>query len=202
MMMCTLQWIAAGFLLTTLVACQSSSPTGSVDEHARESPHGHGAEVGAADVGVPGAQLAPPPAIAIEHEHLHEQLAAARDAGGETGQAAQAVAEVMAPHFEEEERYAMPPLGLLPALGRGEVSEEMRPAIRMAEQLEANYEQMLAEHERIIEALKQLETAAERDGHADHAAFAGRLILHAQHEEQVLYPTTLLIGEYLRLRLE
>lgn len=90
-------------------------------------------------------------------------------------------------------------LGLLPALARGEVSEGMRPAIGMAEQLRANYERMLAEHEQIVAALERLEAAAGREGHTEHAAFARELI---QHEEPVLYPTTLLIGEYLELRLD
>jgi hypothetical protein len=153
------------------------------------------------DGAVVEAQLAAPPALHTEHEHLREQLARARSAGGETARAAAAVASALAPHFEGEEAYAMPPLGLLPALAQGQVTEEMRPAIAMADHLRKNYDRMLAEHRSIVQALERLQDAANREGHGEHAAFARRLILHAQTEEQVLYPTTLLIGEYLRLRL-
>jgi hypothetical protein len=171
-------------------------------EHGARHDHGDAHTDRPREVGVEGARLGAPASIQTEHEHLHEQLARAQAAGGETGRAANAVAEVLAPHFAEEEAYAMPPLGLLPALAQGEVTEEMRPAIAKAEQLRDNYDQMLAEHRTITAAVERLEAAAQREGHAEHADFAHRLLLHAQMEEQVLYPTTLLIGQYLRLRLD
>jgi hypothetical protein len=181
-----------------LLGCQSASPSRPASRHGHGQVHTHRSQ----EVGVEGARLGAPLAIQLEHEHLHEELTRARGAGGRTGEAANAVAEVLRPHFEEEERYAMPPLGLLPALAKGRVTEEMRPAIAMADHLRDNYEQMLAEHQAIIAALERMEAAAKQEGHSEHADFARRLILHAQMEEQVFYPTTLLIGEYLRLRLE
>lgn len=183
-------------VLIGLLGCQAAglSPSGQRPDHTGAHPSGKR--------GQEEIRLSPPSSIQIEHAHLHEQLTAAQQAGGETGEAAAAVAQVLIPHFEEEEAYAMPPLGLLPALARGEVSEDMRPAIEMAQQLRANYPQMLAEHKQLVTALERLEAAATREGHPEHAAFAHQLMLHAEHEEQVLYPTTLLIGEYLKLRLD
>jgi hypothetical protein len=146
--------------------------------------------------------LAVPASIRTEHEHLHRQLDAAIAAGGKTGERAQAVADLLGPHFEEEEAYALPPLGLLGALARGEpVSDEQaKQASAMSERLRAEYDQMLREHRQIRDALNALAAAAREERKPDHAAFAEALVTHAQSEEELLYPTTLLIGEHLKLR--
>lgn len=73
-------------------------------------------------------------------------------------------------------------------------------AIEMSDRLRGDYEKMLKEHQQIQEALRALATAAEQEHHPEHAAFAHNLMAHAQNEEQVLYPATLLIGQYLKLR--
>jgi hypothetical protein len=150
----------------------------------------------------PQASLTVPASIRTEHEHLHHRLDAAIAAGGKTGERAKAVADVLGPHFEEEEAYAMPPLGLLGALAQGEPlsDEQVRQAIAMSERLRTEYDEMLREHVQIQVALSALALAATEEHKADHAAFAEALMTHAQSEEQLLYPTTLLIGEYLELR--
>ena len=149
-----------------------------------------------------GAVLTAPSSIRTEHEHLHHQLEAAVAAGGRTGARAKDVAKVLHPHFEAEDAYAMPPLGLLGALAQGKTvsAEQARVAVRMAERLRGEYDQMLEEHEQIQNALAALSSAAREEGHAEHAAFAEALMMHASNEEQVLYPATLLIGEYLKLK--
>ena len=60
---------------------------------------------------------------------------------------------------------------------------------------------MLAEHARIVEALGRLADAAEREDNQQVAQFAEKLKLHAQTEEQVLYPAAIVVGDYLRLKL-
>jgi hypothetical protein len=172
-----------------------ASERGPVSEPKHDKPHAHARSS-------PQAALAVPSSIRTEHEHLHHQLEAAIAAGGKTGAQAKAVAEVLGPHFEEEEAYAMPPLGLLGALARGEPlsDEQARRAIAMSERLRTEYDEMLREHVQIQAALSALAVAARDEHQADHAAFAEALMMHAEGEEQVLYPTTLLIGEYLELR--
>ena len=145
--------------------------------------------------------LKAPSSILEEHKHLHHQLDAALAAGGKTAEKAKAVADVLAPHFEQEEAFAMPPLGLLEALAHKRPVDEAhaREAIEMATRLRAEYDSMLKEHQAITEALQALAAAAREDNKPEHAHFAEALIAHAQNEEQILYPTTLLIGEYLTL---
>jgi hypothetical protein len=141
--------------------------------------------------------IAIPEPLRIDHEMLHEELAAATNAGGDTGEAAKLVRERLHGHFEEENAVALPPLGLLAPIADGRLDPEMAPAIEMAHTVEANYDRYLREHARIVEALERLESAAKRESKPEQVAFARRLRLHAQIEEQVLYPATILVGRYL-----
>lgn len=167
------------------IACLLVLPAGAEDRHAPQD-----------------GPIQTPEAIRTEHQHLHEQLEAAMSAGGKTGQAAKKVQQVLAPHFAEEEKLAMPPLGLLDDIAQGKVTPEMRPAIAMGEKLRANLPRFLEEHEKIKAALKDLEAAASAEDKPEQIEFARKLILHAQHEEQVLYPAAILVGEHVRMKLQ
>lgn len=142
-----------------------------------------------------------PPALEREHEVLHERLRRATQAGGEVGEAAQALAHLMHPHFVRENEIALPPLGLLEALARGESRAEMAQVLALTDRLEAEMPQMLAQHEAIVTALGRLRDAAERAGHHETVAFADALTEHAHLEEQVMYPAALLVGQVVRQRL-
>jgi hypothetical protein len=147
------------------------------------------------------ARLAGPRPLAVEHEELHERLAEALAAGGETAKAARALVDVLHPHFVREEQIALPPLSLLPRLARGEVSEDMRPALEMAKTLERELPRMLEEHEAIKAGFRRISDAAEREGHVRVSRAARRLVTHAEIEEAVLYPATLLVGRVLEEKL-
>ncbi len=56
----------------------------------------------------------------------------------------------------------------------------------------------LEEHRTIIASLKILVKAAKEE--KEYVNFAEKLISHAKNEEEVLYPASLLVGEYLRLK--
>ncbi|HET6646007.1 MAG TPA: hemerythrin domain-containing protein [Pyrinomonadaceae bacterium] len=139
--------------------------------------------------------------LKLEHDELHADLVKATQAGGQVGDAAKALAKVLHEHFLKEEEFALPPLGLLSALARDQVDEDMKTVVPMTDRLKAELPEMLQEHEAVVGALKTLITAAEADNKPEHARFAEKLILHARTEEEVLYPTAILIGEYLKLRL-
>jgi hypothetical protein len=142
-----------------------------------------------------------PQPLKSEHDELHAELAKATSAGGKIAEAAQAVAALLHPHFVQEEAYALPPLGLLPLLAAGNITPEMGQVLPMTERLKAELPHMLQEHQAIVAALKRLADVAEQEQQRDYARFAEKLMLHAQTEEEVLYPTTILIGEYLKLKL-
>ena len=142
-----------------------------------------------------------PESLKLEHEELHAELARATKAGGKTGEAAKVVAEVLHNHFLKEEEFALPPIGLLAALARGEADEEMRDVLVMTERLKAELPEMLGEHQAVMATLERLTAAAEKEKLPEHGRFAERLMLHAQTEEEVLYPAAILVGEYLKLKL-
>ena len=137
-----------------------------------------------------------PESIAMEHRELHEALARAAAEGGDMATAAGALEAVLAPHFEREEQIATPPLGLLPALARGDATAEMRSVLPMTDALERELAQMLREHGSIREAVTQFRGTAERNGKEEYVRFADNLAAHAREEEELLYPAAILVGRY------
>jgi len=142
-----------------------------------------------------------PGPLKAEHEELHAELVKTMKMPGRVGEAARTVATFLHQHFVHEEEYALPPLGLLPALADGKVTPDMRQVLTLTDKLKAELRQMLSEHQAIVGALRKLIAAAEAEGKPEVTHFAERLILHARTEEEVLYPTAILIGEYVRARL-
>ena len=151
------------------------------------------------DDGAVTARLKIPHPLEVEHEELHTELVKLLKVEGRVGDAARQVAKLLHAHFEKEEEFALPPLGLLPALASGKVAPEMNKALAKTDKLKAELPEMLAEHKAVVTALKQLSAAAEEAKNAEAARFAEKLTLHAQTEEQVLYPASILVGEFLKL---
>lgn len=135
-----------------------------------------------------------PTPLQQEHEALNDALRRATQAGGEVGDAAKHLAEVMHPHFVKEDEVALPPLGLLGALSSGEFNAEMTEVLALTDRLEAELPAMLEEHKVIVAALQRLQVAA-----SDIAAFTKELIQHARTEEDVMYPAAVLVGRHVRL---
>jgi len=142
-----------------------------------------------------------PHALKVEHDQLHHDLTLAIESGGQTGTAAQVVADALHAHFDGEEKYALQPLGLLPAIAEGKITPEMAQVLELTDTLKAEMPRMLEEHQVIVDALKRLIAAAKQEGKLQHADFAEKLMLHAQSEEEVAYPAALVMGEYLKLKL-
>jgi hypothetical protein len=142
-----------------------------------------------------------PRPLKIEHEQLHADLVEATNAGGRVGEAAKAVAKVLHEHFVKEEEFALPPIGLLSPLAGGNIDGEMKNVIAMTDRLKAELHEMLEEHKAVVAALNHLIAAAKAENKPEQARFAEKLMLHAQTEEEVLYPAAILVGEYLKLKL-
>lgn len=142
-----------------------------------------------------------PEPLKAEHAELHAELEAAISAGGRVGDAAKEVAQRLHPHFIREEEFALPPLGLLASLAKGDVEPGMASVLALTDKLEFELRDMLTEHKEIVAALGKLIAAAKVENKPEHARFAEKLTLHAQTEEEVLYPAALLIGRYVKLKL-
>lgn len=114
---------------------------------------------------------------------------------------AKEVAKLLLPHFVREEEVALPPLGLLAALGQGAIDPDMANVLRLTDKLEAELPDMLAERNEIVAALRHLVVAAEAEKKPEYARFAEELMLHARAEEEVTHPTAILVGRYVKLKL-
>lgn len=147
------------------------------------------------------ARIAIPASIQAEHEEIHAELVAATKAPGRVGDAARALAAVLHPHFVREEQIALPPLGLLAALARGETSPEMRAVLPLTDSLKAELPRMLEEHVAIHAATTRLGEVARAEGNAAVAHLAEKLALHARGEEEVFYPAAILVGDLVRGRM-
>ena len=142
-----------------------------------------------------------PNSLRAEHEQLHAELAGAIREAGALGEAAREVARLLHPHFVKEEQYAMPPLALIGKLAWGTLSPEMSSMLPLTRRLKAELPLMLLEHKDIVAAVRRFRARAEEAQRADYERLADALILHAQTEEEVLYPAAVLVGEYLEMKL-
>lgn len=164
-------------------------------QHADCAHHGstHTVDGGEADGSVP-------PGLIAEHDAIHAQLAALLDAPGDVGRAAQELAELLHHHFPAENQLAVPPLGWLVPLAHGSIPPGADAMIAKTDSLRAAMPQMLDEHRHIHAAAKNLQAAGIAGGNDAAVAFAEKLLAHAQHEEEVLYPAAILVGDLLRER--
>ena len=144
--------------------------------------------------------IAVPPSLVAEHHELHEMLAKVIALGGKTGEAARTVEQRLSEHFEKEEQYALPQLGLLKSLAAGGDTADRQKVIEMSDKLKADLPKMLDEHKGIVQALDALNEAGKSENKPEAIEFAAKLKLHAENEEDVLYPAAILVGEYLKLK--
>lgn len=147
-------------------------------------------------------ELKVPQSIQIEHEELHQELANALKAGGKTGEATRAVMKILQPHMAREEEFVAPALALLGPVAAGRFTPEMAAHLPHILSLRAELPRMLREHGLMVEALRNLMKAAIEEKQPGFAGVAQRLIVHAQEEEEILYPAALLVGDALKARFE
>lgn len=143
--------------------------------------------------------LAPgiPRALQLEHEALREELTRLAGEAGRIGEVGAEVAALFDRHAAREEQFALPPLGLLASLAAGAVPTDAAATVAMSRRLRAELPRMLDEHLAIVGALQRLLDTANELGRPDVSDVAGKLILHAQVEEEILYPASILVGKYL-----
>lgn len=185
---------AAAFVAAALALPHTRGTPGSAAAaHARAAAPVSDALDGARPIVIPASMRA-------EHEEIHAELERATKAPGRVGVAARALAKVLHPHFVREEQIALPPLGLLEPLARGEATADMRAVLPMTDSLRAELPRMLEEHKAIRAATLRMGEAARARGNARVAQLAEKLALHAQSEEEMFYPAAILVGDLVRAK--
>lgn len=106
--------------------------------------------------------------------------------------------DVMTAHFHKEEKYALPPLGLLLNLSEGDWQLDEDTAIDMAEAVNSKLAELQKDHENIEKLIQSLKSYAENGNYYDLERFINDLEIHMELEDQVLYPAAVLIGNYFK----
>jgi hypothetical protein len=116
------------------------------------------------------------------------------------GVAAKELAAVLHPHFVREEEIALPPLGILASLSAGEriPASILSEVATMTAALRSELPKMLEEHKAIRAAVDRLRAAARAEHAPTVEKLAEQQALHAQTEEEVLYPAAILVGVIIR----
>ena len=141
-----------------------------------------------------------PSSIKKEHEALLDQVHPITLFPDSTGLIAKKLEELMVHHFIEEENFVLPPLGLLPSLSSGQLPEQTREILLLTEKLKSQMTHLSVEHQLIKAYMDELKQAAAKDNHPGVLEFEKELHQHATIEEEVLFPSAILIGEYLKLK--
>lgn len=146
------------------------------------------------------ASIRIPESLREEHAEIHAELERATSAPGAVGAAARSLAALLQPHFVREEQIALPPLGLLAPLARGERGPRLRAVLPMTDSLKAELPRMLEEHRAIRAATLRLGQAARAAGNTAVVRLSEKLALHARSEEEIFYPAAVLVGDLVRAR--
>lgn len=104
--------------------------------------------------------------------------------------------ETMIKHFNKEEQYGLPPLGLLLNLSEGKWELDEDAIIKMTDALNSHIAELKEEHENISKNILGLKAIAEKENNLDLKRFINDLEIHMELEDQVLYPASNLIGNY------
>src|SRR5487761_843954 len=138
--------------------------------------------------------LTTPSSLEEEHKEIMGSLRSSAHFPDGTGKAVKELLKVLEPHFEKEEKVAMPVLGSLSELASGEHVSNLREIADSQGALLQEYENMFQEHLILKEFIKRAKAEAERDGHEEVSDLLDALVHHSRVEEEVLYPAALLAG--------
>ncbi len=143
-----------------------------------------------------------PRALRADHDQIRAQFVTAASEPGPVGQAAMTLARLCLPHFEREEKTVFPAFALLHDLALGHVSPEMSAVMPLITNFNAWHESLGKHHQTITVAVDELARTAHRERNRAMADFAARVRIHESIEDEVLFLTVKLIGNYLRERLK
>lgn len=121
-------------------------------------------------------------------------LRKAGDHEDKTANAVNDLLKTLEPHFEKEERVAMPLLGVLPELVSGKKIENLGQIADSQEPLLQEYENMFEEHKSLGPLIEHARNEAKKENHGETVEILDVLVHHAKIEEEILYPAALLAG--------
>jgi hypothetical protein len=142
-----------------------------------------------------------PQSLRVEHAETMERLTSLGKHPGPVGVVARKALETFRRHAAREEEFILPPLTLLPVLADGNVTPDMAWAVTMADRVKAEREQIFREHTEVTDILNALVVAATQARDNTAKEFAEAAAADSLNDVELLEPTVLLIGEYVRGKL-
>jgi hypothetical protein len=147
-------------------------------------------------------KLSVPKALLRGHDEARAELVRATMEGGRVAKAGKRLAELCLPHFEHEEATVFPVLALLPYVEQGNLRPEMLDVMPLIHKFRAKHDAISDHHQLIVSAIENLLKAAREEMNREVAEFAHSMRVHERIEDEVIYPTVVLIGKYLQEKLE
>ena len=139
--------------------------------------------------------LVTPPSLKEEHEEIMGSLNEFSRLQDKTGKSITELLDSLEPHFEKEERLAMPVLGTLSELASGDkITTDLRAIAESQDALRLEYDVMFEEHTELKRFIQNARGFAKQENHEDVVDLLDALSHHARVEEEVLYPAALLAG--------
>lgn len=141
-----------------------------------------------------------PSSIKKTHANLLERIHKMTLYKDSSGRVAIKLEGMMEHHFKEEEDFILPPLRLLPLLANDQIPEQSNEIILLSEKVKSQLNHMSAEHQLIKAYLEELKQASGVETLPEIIEFENEVFKHATSEEDVFFPASILIGEYLKLK--
>lgn len=138
--------------------------------------------------------LKTPKLLDDEHEELMGTLRKIGDRKNSTGKAVKELLRILEPHFEKEERVAMPLLGALPLLTSESRIENLKEIAGFREPLLQEYQSMFREHKSLTPLIERALSEARKERINDAVEVLEMLVHHVRIEEDILYPAALVAG--------
>jgi hypothetical protein len=142
-----------------------------------------------------------PQSVSYEHEQIIKDLTDFAKREVAHAAAAQKALIVIKAHYAKEQAFVLPPLALLPKIAKGAISKDMEPAIAMADHTKAALPELQNDHVQITSLMNELIEAGKADHDEELTRLATRVAIQSLNDFEMTQPTTILIGDYLRLRL-
>ena len=139
-----------------------------------------------------------PESLKEEHEAFIDCLKGQSTGKDQTGAAVRQLLKLLEPHVEKEDEFVLPLLGSLRSLAAGKPLENPKEVMLSYEKYSGQYGSMFDEHLPIRQAIKKARAAAKKEGYQGILETLDALAHHSRVEEEVLYPTALLVGKVAR----
>jgi hypothetical protein len=142
-----------------------------------------------------------PQSLRNEHAEDREKLELLSKRPGKVGEVARRAIVLFDRHASIEAEFIMPPLTLLPLLADGKVTPDMAWAVAMTDRVRAERDKIFQQHTEVTGVLNELVEAADVAHDEDAKAFAEAAAGDSLNDVEILEPTVLLIGDYIRTKL-